>query len=248
MAVFRSDNPTGSAWVDSGSRFRLPQRPERLESDFLAGNYDKASKRRRRKLSRAKSARRQPHSWTASPRESNPTHDASGTAPVHSASATPSTYANMRSVGRLNNVVIAADGSPFAQLARTARNFINSRLTTHKETILDSSGFALDGVELTKQEYDAWIKSDPNSNAFLTIEAASQNGANFDNANFAENAARPVVHYSSDSPSESPAVPHEETSEKEDGKIGNLIGGIFIIIIVLELLGVFFSWIAGIFS
>lgn len=173
MVGFRSDNPTGSAWVSSGRALRLPRRSEGLESQFLAGNYAKADRRRQRRLARSQREHfeNQPRTWTA-PR--------TGAAPPQSTtSQTPRSYEVTRrptppgsttTVGRLHGVTVPSDQSFMARATRIWKNFAHARLTSATATFTGSAGYTLDGVELTKQELSAWLGGDPRANNLVVID------------------------------------------------------------------------------
>ncbi|QOR47717.1 hypothetical protein INS90_10875 [Trueperella pecoris] len=169
MAGFHSDNTTGSAWVSSSRGFSLPLRTENLESAFLAGDYAKADKRRQKNMKRAarEQERKKPRSHTATPTP-RPAPTSSTPRPAASRGMTAS---STFTVGRLAGVTISPDTSFLARANRNLQNFANDRLSAlSKNTIPDSSGYSLDGVELTKSEYDAWMGGDPEANRNVTVE------------------------------------------------------------------------------
>lgn len=192
MVSFYSDNTTGSAWVSSTKGFSLPHRAESLESPFLAGDYAKANKRRQKRDRRRarEMAKRAPRSFTEAPRQDAPPRQPTRTMnaqPVQQRQAPVRmppqqgpgiSQASTMTVGRLRGVTVSRDTSFFGRMSRTMQNFSNSRLTSvTNDSFPASSGFALDGVELTQDEYNAWIGGDPQANAQVVVvtEAPQQN-------------------------------------------------------------------------
>ncbi|QOR45643.1 hypothetical protein [Trueperella pecoris] len=181
MVGFKSDNTTGSAWVSSSRGFSLPPRTENLESPFLAGDYAKADKRRQKNMKRAarEQARKKPRSHTVAPTP-KPAAPVSRPAPRLSTTPAPAvprgmTASSTFTVGRLAGVTISPETSFLARANRNLQNFANDRLSTlSKNTIPDSSGYSLDGVELTKSEYDAWMGGVPEANRNVTVEGATR--------------------------------------------------------------------------
>lgn len=190
MVSFYSDNTTGSAWVSSTRRFSLPHRTESLESPFLAGDYAKADRRRKKRDKRRarEMAKRAPRSFSETPRKEARPLQSQPTRAMRSPSEQPAAQTGQRppmpqggpqapvtgmTVGRLHGVTIAPQTSFFDRMSRTVQNFSNSRLTSlTKKSFPASSGFALDKVELTKQEYEAWIAGDPTANANVVVDGA----------------------------------------------------------------------------
>ncbi len=190
MVSFYSDNTTGSAWVSSTRRFSLPHRTESLESPFLAGDYAKADRRRKKRDKRRarEMAKRAPRSFSEAPRKEARPLQSQPTRAMRSPSEQPAAQTGQRppmpqggpqapvtgmTVGRLHGVTIAPQTSFFDRMSRTVQNFSNSRLTSlTKKSFPASSGFALDKVELTKQEYEAWIAGDPTANANVVVDGA----------------------------------------------------------------------------
>lgn len=199
MVSFYSDNTTGSAWVSSTRRFSLPHRTESLESPFLAGDYAKADRRRKKRDKRRarEMAKRAPRSFSEAPRKEARPLQSQPTRAMRSPSGQPAAQTGQRppmpqggpqaplpqggpqapvtgmTVGRLHGVTIAPQTSFFDRMSRTVQNFSNSRLTSvTKKSFPASSGFALDKVELTKQEYEAWIAGDPTANANVVVDGA----------------------------------------------------------------------------
>ncbi|PIN51551.1 hypothetical protein CT171_07675 [Trueperella pyogenes] len=164
MVSFQSDNTTGSAWVSSRRRFSLPRNSESLESPFLAGDYAKADKRRKKREKRRarEQARRAPHAaQPAQPASLGP----------RSSAQQKSSVSSPHTVGRLVGVTTCTNTSFFASADRSLKNFSNDRLTSSwKNTIPNSSGFLLDGVELTKEEYKAWMEGDPEANRNVVVQ------------------------------------------------------------------------------
>lgn len=91
----------------------------------------------------------------------------------------PASYAGTRpstaqgattTVGRLRGVTVPSNRSSIAKAARGVRNMGNSRLVNTTATFSGSSGFTLDGVELTKEEYAAWMGGYPDANDLVVVE------------------------------------------------------------------------------
>ena len=95
----------------------------------------------------------------------------------------PASYAGTRpstaqgattTVGRLRGVTVPSNRSSIAKAARGVRNMGNERLANTTATFSGSSGFSLDGVELTKEEYAAWMGGYPDANDFVVIERGNR--------------------------------------------------------------------------
>ncbi len=177
MVGFHSDNPTGSAWVTSRQRMSLPQRTGSLESPFLAGDYAKADRRRQKRLQRSERRHHanSPRTWTRPRTETSSTPVSPSRTPQSYEVQRPTTVAgSTTTIGRLSGVTVPHDQSFLATASRKLQNFANDRLKPHDATFSGASGFALDGIELTKQEYSAWMGGDPEANKHVHVDGGNR--------------------------------------------------------------------------
>ncbi|VEI13313.1 hypothetical protein [Trueperella bialowiezensis] len=125
-------------------------------------------------------------------------------------------------VGRLVGVTVHSDDSTVGKMKRSANNFFNDRLRVVEddETIPNSSGYTLDGVELTKEEYDAWQGGDPEMNKRLVVIGAR---------------SAPPAHNAV--PASAPAAPPRPAQPNDDEDEGSSFGSkIFIALISIPIL------------
>lgn len=237
MTGFRSDNTSGSAWVSSNRGFSLPHRQQSLESAFLAGDYNK---RRRNSLTGTQRQEAKNRPLSQARHNPQPGTEGAGAPPSYHIPQPPVGHLDdsfqqaiqdrpgTRSVGRLRNVTAPADQRFFPKVGRQLDNIANKRLQNHESTFEGSSGFALDGVELTKEEYDAWLAGDPEANRFVHVEGTP--------APLAPNPAAPSA------PASSGTAPKEDGGRIGFGKIAGFLIAIFVVLpIVGGLLGEFFD-------